>query len=97
MPLDGWLTAALAVAALAHLVVVWYLHRRVAPTADSLPDVTTDESSTPDRDDGPGVRCDECGTVNESGYRYCRVCVAELPGATPVRTSGGAALGRGMG
>lgn len=27
------------------------------------------------------VECPECGTDNELGYRFCRFCVGELPGA----------------
>lgn len=26
------------------------------------------------------VECPECGSENELGYRYCRLCVTELPG-----------------
>lgn len=33
------------------------------------------------------VRCPECETANEHGYRFCRDCQAELPGA--VRFGGG--------
>lgn len=28
------------------------------------------------------VRCPDCETANERGYRFCRDCLAELPGAT---------------
>ena len=30
--------------------------------------------------DGRTVQCSECGAENDPGYRYCRACVARLPG-----------------
>ncbi|MFW5900654.1 MAG: DUF7577 domain-containing protein [Halodesulfurarchaeum sp.] len=29
--------------------------------------------------EGPTVLCQECGTANEQGYRFCRSCISELP------------------
>lgn len=31
--------------------------------------------------DAQAVTCPNCGTENELGYRFCRSCVEELPGA----------------
>lgn len=39
------------------------------------------------------VRCRECGAENERGYRYCRHCVAELPGASPLQVTGTSPIG----
>ncbi len=37
-------------------------------------------------DAGEGVvRCPRCGTDNDLGYRFCRSCVGELPGAIGFR------------
>ena len=33
------------------------------------------------------VRCPNCGTENELGYRYCADCVGELPGAVSTASS----------
>jgi hypothetical protein len=40
-----------------------------------------DDHPHPDRSDAAAghVTCPDCGCDNESGYRYCRACVAELP------------------
>lgn len=40
----------------------------------------SDAGAFVDRQDGV-VECPECGTDNELGYRFCRSCVGELPGA----------------
>lgn len=42
------------------------------------------------------VECPECGTTNESGYRYCRSCVTELPMTMEFERSGDSPLGRVM-
>lgn len=34
------------------------------------------------------VRCPDCGTKNELGYRFCRECAAKLPGAARGGRSG---------
>jgi hypothetical protein len=40
-------------------------------------------------DPSGSVRCPDCGATNEAGYRYCRNCVAELPGSSPYTPSTG--------
>ncbi|MFB6310007.1 MAG: zinc ribbon domain-containing protein [Salinirussus sp.] len=51
-----------------------------------------DEDSTTADADGT-VACPECGVENELGYRYCRACVNELPGALAVEQSDGTPIG----
>lgn len=74
----------LAVVAL-HLVTL-YLARRsggAPPTA---------RGSVENRERRAGddtVECAECGAENERGYRFCRACVSELPGATLRRHASG--------
>lgn len=34
--------------------------------------------------DANTVACPDCGNRNNRGYRFCRQCVSELPGATSV-------------
>lgn len=48
-------------------------------------------SGSSERADGATVECSECGAENESGYRFCRVCVSELPGTTARTHADGAA------
>ncbi len=40
------------------------------------------------------VECPACGTDNELGYRYCRDCLAELPGSMSFLRGGDGPLGR---
>ncbi|MFB6300055.1 MAG: hypothetical protein ABEH65_07325 [Halobacteriales archaeon] len=56
-------------------------HARRVETAD-------DETS------GDHVTCGECGATNETGYRYCRQCVSELPGMVTASQSTPATAGR---
>lgn len=79
-----WLYASLAIVLGAHLVTLAYVAlsrvREAAARADGAAEASDDEEVT---------RCAECGVANDPGYRFCRNCVAELPGATPAGTSPG--------
>jgi len=44
--------------------------------------------------DAEAVRCPQCDVENERGYRYCRSCVSQLPGATGLDRSSDASPGR---
>jgi len=77
---NEWVYAAIAGLLFAHLLTLLYAYRsnRSEPAADAAA-----ETATVDRvqQREPGVcRCPECGTENDSSYRFCRQCVAELPG-----------------
>lgn len=83
MPGNEWVYTALAVVLATHLVTLAYAvfaHRRGA-------------DGDGDADDGAGTaavcRCPECGTANDAGYRYCKHCVAELPGVASTGAPGG--------
>jgi hypothetical protein len=78
---NEWVYAAIAGLLFAHLLTLVYAYRsnRSEPAADA-----SAETPSVDRNEqrDPSVcRCPECGTENDSSYRFCRQCVAELPGA----------------
>lgn len=91
---EPWLYAGVALLASVHLVVLVYAYRSRPPVGrdpgtaagstgsghgDSAPDGGA-EAPTRRTDDRETVRCRQCGTENERAYRFCRNCVAELPG-----------------
>lgn len=76
---NEWVYAAIAGLLFAHLLTLLFAYRsnRSEPAADA-----PTETVSVDRGDQhePGVcRCPECGTENDSTFRFCRQCVAELP------------------
>ena len=63
-----------------HVVVLYGLYRRqqtageMAAAADA--DAVTVENGI--------VECPDCGTVNDTDYRYCGGCATQLPHAMPL-------------
>lgn len=83
-----WQLGLLAAAALVNVVASYWVYRTV--------DRPADDTASADRVD-PAARtvvCPECETENDLGYRYCRSCVAELPGAMGFQRDGQGPLGR---
>ncbi|WP_121822889.1 DUF7577 domain-containing protein [Halostella salina] len=80
--LYGALALAVALQAVAVLLGLW-VRRRRERTRDG------------DRSEA-AVACPDCGAENEPGYRFCRRCVAELPGARPTTPAGGPPATRGL-
>jgi len=76
--LGHWATFAIGVV---HLVVAlaWLLARD--SSADGVESPVSDDRVVED-----GVRCRECGAINEPKYRYCRGCAVESPGANSLRS-----------
>ena len=73
-----------------------YLRSRSRVDAGSgAADAVRNPEETIDRDAGV-VRCPNCGTENELGYRYCGNCVDELPGAVSPANSGMRSSQRGI-
>lgn len=76
-----WLHAGLLVLGLVYLLSTWRLLRRAESVGGGSYAVEARSDIDADAAD-PTVRCAECDAVNEAGYRYCRACVTELPGAS---------------
>lgn len=83
MTANPWVDAAVAILLGVHLVVLLYaatVRARGSWSAADSVNLASDEGESRDED---GVcRCPECGAENEAEYRFCRSCVAELPGGT---------------
>lgn len=84
VPLSSPVAAAVAGLAVLHLLTVYAVHRMRSRAAGGQ-----DQAEMTER----AVRCPDCETVNERGYRFCRACVGELPGADG-RGGGGVASSR---
>ena len=52
-----------------------YRHQEASPAVTSASDAIDQDAKI--------IRCPECNSKNDFGYRYCRSCVGELPGAIP--------------
>jgi hypothetical protein len=83
----GLLFVALVVNLVTVLLVVGLLNRYATRSSRPAPGATGDltpadgrSGSAADRSSGETVVCPECETGNDPGYRYCRACVARLPG-----------------
>mgnify|MGYP000117195005 CR=1 FL=1 len=87
-----WVYGAILVLSVLHLLALAYAYR-------NRPDAGGDEregrdaagrgatgvdGETTDHAHGEDVECPECGAVNGRDYRFCRRCVAELPGEMSV-------------
>lgn len=81
---QAWFTAALVGVTVLHAVVLFATVRTRRATLRSS------EAAV----DGDGLACPDCSAENEPGFRYCRACVAELPGTGDAGTGGGATADR---
>lgn len=108
MDTPTWVYASIAAVALFHLFVLVYLQARGSrPAADASgpPESASnagdraDDAPEPIEDpggDGDTVECRQCGAENERRFRFCRNCVAELPGASLSEGAAGVSTSRGV-
>ncbi len=92
MDAPTWVYASIAGVTVLHLFVLVYLRARRRGSAASAPGSAAGGDATGDADadaDGDTVRCRQCGAENQRRFRFCRNCVAELPGASLAETAGG--------
>ena len=85
---------------LLHLGTLAYVYLRRSGSAEraggadatvDTADVTADcrvDPGPPGAEDG-AILCSQCGARNEPNYRFCRVCVADLPGNATGAEPGG--------
>lgn len=82
---------------LLHLGTLVYVYRRrsrsAEPAGGDTEAVGDRRRATVDSDpgsDGAGTLvCPQCGAGNDPGYRFCRLCVADLPGSAGHDEPGG--------
>lgn len=91
-----WLAVAVAVLVVhaATLVYAWLQRPDGTQSSAGGTDTTTNVATSSQRaeseplehqtNEGIFIRCRDCGTENEAGYRFCRSCVTELPGSTDI-------------
>jgi hypothetical protein len=80
-----WLYPAVAVVTVVHLAMLVYAYRNRKRLRGGARDAVGEQGGDADG----RVACPTCGVDNEAGYRYCRACVTELPGAVSFRGEGG--------
>lgn len=88
-----WLHLTAAGFAAVNALAALYVYRRVRGGDAST---RGDVDDTEEYRDGDAVSCPDCGTENEYGYRFCRNCVAELPGGRPLVDGPSPPVGRGV-
>jgi hypothetical protein len=86
-PLVGLALAAVAVNALS-AYLAYRLARAVGSGDAERAPADGRGRSSGEQEDDVTVECLECSTENEPGYRYCRECVAELPGSIGFERTG---------
>lgn len=86
---EPWLYGSMVATTVLYLGV--FLYARYRSSGDRAP-AEADHGTVVE---GTLVACPSCGVDNERGYRFCRRCVTELPGA--VSDYGPSDLPRGRG
>jgi hypothetical protein len=94
MDAPAWVYASIVAVTVFHLFVLLYLRARRPGSAATATRPPANGDATGDADagsaDGDTVRCRQCGAENQRRFRFCRNCVAELPGASLAAGAGGA-------
>lgn len=93
-----WVYGSMFAISLLYLLALLYFYR--ARTRRTSLSVVGDDTSEPAdghiEGDTETVACPDCGTENEPGYRFCRSCVGELPGAVAPKRRASVPNTRGM-
>lgn len=78
-----WLYGAIALLVGLHILTMLYAFRRRGEPASA--GVQTDATRSPSGNtaDADVVRCRHCGAHNQSGYQFCKQCVADLSSGGP--------------
>lgn len=90
-----WLLGLLAGTMAVHALVLYRAYRLRQRDRTTSTAASRSETALLDVEAGV-VKCPECGTTNESGYRYCRSCVTKLPMTMEFERSSDSPLGRVM-
>ncbi len=76
-----------------HAVLLYGTYRYTRQSTPATTGAATTDGGSGVADDGT-VECRHCGAENEPGYRFCRACVSELPGAAGLDRPGSGRAGR---
>lgn len=71
-----WVYGATILLAVLYGVMLLYAYRNGRRAAQLFSEEDVEAYVGADR-----VECPDCGVANDTGYRYCRQCVSELPGS----------------
>ncbi|MFB6299313.1 MAG: hypothetical protein ABEH65_03545 [Halobacteriales archaeon] len=74
-------------------LVTYHVYRLRERSTSIGSDGESGDTNLVDFEDGT-VECPDCGAENDYGYRYCRSCVNELPGAVKFKREVDSPLGR---
>lgn len=94
--LPSWVYGYAVLFGLVHVVLLYYLYRTTGTTAETAGARAAAPEESEDVEVDGTVQCANCGAENERGFRYCRNCVEELPGAVDRTSASAGPAGRGI-
>jgi hypothetical protein len=90
---EQWQLGLLIGAFVIHVLAVGMVYRYRNQSSQAARSASRPDDDLIDHEEGT-LACPECAAENELGYRYCRSCVAELPGSMAFDGAGNTPLGR---